>query len=32
MELTAVENEMFPMMLSDHLFYKERAEELLELV
>ncbi len=32
MELTALENVMFPMMLSRHPFYKERAEELLELV
>lgn len=32
MELTALENVMFPMMLSKHPFYKERAEELLEIV
>ena len=32
MELTALENVMFPMMLSDHPFYKERAEELLDTV
>jgi putative ABC transport system ATP-binding protein len=32
MELTALENVMFPMMLSGHPFYEERAEELLELV
>lgn len=32
MELTALENVMFPMMLSGHPFYKERAEELLESV
>jgi putative ABC transport system ATP-binding protein len=32
MELTALENVMFPMMLSGHPFYKERAEELLEIV
>ncbi len=32
MELTALENVMFPMMLSRHPFYEERAEELLELV
>ncbi len=32
MELTAVENVMFPMMLSGHPFYRERAEELLESV
>lgn len=32
MELTAIENVMFPMMLSGHPFYKERAEELLESV
>lgn len=32
MELTALENVMFPMMLSRHPFYKERAEELLEIV
>ncbi len=32
MELTAVENVMFPMMLSGHPFPKERAEELLEIV
>lgn len=31
-ELTAVENVMFPMMLSGHPFYRERAEELLESV
>lgn len=32
MELSALENVMFPMMLSRHPFYKERAEELLEIV
>jgi len=32
MELTALENVMFPMMLSRHPFYEERAEELLEVV
>lgn len=32
MELTAVENVMFPMMLSGHPFHRERAEELLEIV
>lgn len=32
MELTALENVMFPMMLSNHPFYEERAEELLEMV
>ncbi|CAG0972069.1 MAG: ABC transporter ATP-binding protein [Candidatus Methanoperedens sp.] len=32
MELTALENVMFPMMLSRHPFYRERAEELLEIV
>jgi putative ABC transport system ATP-binding protein len=32
MELTAVENVMFPMMLSGHPFPRERAEELLEIV
>ncbi|NJD54387.1 MAG: ABC transporter ATP-binding protein [Candidatus Methanoperedens sp.] len=32
MELSALENVMFPMMLSRHPFYRERAEELLELV
>ncbi len=32
MELTALENVMFPMMLSGHPFYRERAEELLESV
>ncbi len=32
MELTALENVMFPMMLSHHPFYRERAEELLEIV
>ncbi|MFZ3058146.1 MAG: ABC transporter ATP-binding protein [Candidatus Methanoperedens sp.] len=32
MELTALENVMFPMMLSSHPFYEERAEELLEMV
>lgn len=32
MELSAMENVMFPMMLSRHPFYKERAEELLEIV
>lgn len=32
MELSAVENVMFPMMLSRHPFYRERAEELLESV
>jgi len=31
-ELTALENVMFPMMLSGHPFYKERAVELLEIV
>lgn len=32
MELTAVENVMFPMMLSGHPFHRERAKELLEIV
>ncbi|MDD5472644.1 MAG: ABC transporter ATP-binding protein [Candidatus Methanoperedens sp.] len=32
MELTALENVMFPMMLSNHPFYEERAEELLDMV
>lgn len=32
MELTALENVMFPMMLSGHPSYKERAKELLEIV
>ena len=32
MELSALENVMFPMMLSSHPFYRERAEELLEIV
>lgn len=32
MELTALENVMFPMMLSGHPFHRERAEELLEIV
>lgn len=32
MELTALENVMFPMMLSHNPFYRERAEELLEIV
>ena len=32
MELTALENVMFPMMLSSHPFYEERAKELLEMV
>lgn len=31
-ELTAVENVMFPMMLSGHPFHRERASELLELI
>jgi putative ABC transport system ATP-binding protein len=31
-ELSALENVMFPMMLSHHPFYRERAEELLEIV